>query len=120
MSFADVLDAKPKEPKLYQILGCNERSTTDQIIAEYRARVRDFHPDKLSKNESPEGLNEKFLELQSTHWANPKTQPSIAAMPSEKKPESSNKSFSETLESRWPESDRYQSSAASAFRNYQL
>ncbi|EGT37871.1 hypothetical protein CAEBREN_30865 [Caenorhabditis brenneri] len=41
-------------------------------------------------------------------------------MPSEKKPESSNKSFSETLESRWPESDRYQSSAASAFRNYQL
>ncbi|CAL2040762.1 unnamed protein product [Caenorhabditis brenneri] len=159
MSFADVLDAKPKEPKLYQILGCNERSTTEQIIAEYRARVRDFHPDKLSKNESPEGLNEKFLELQnaytvltsesrrktydswlhspfpvsfedftksqdtfqmSTHWANPKTQPSIAAMPSEKKSESSNKSFSETLESRWPESDRYQSSAASAFRNYQL
>uniref|UniRef100_A0A1I7TDG7 J domain-containing protein n=1 Tax=Caenorhabditis tropicalis TaxID=1561998 RepID=A0A1I7TDG7_9PELO len=159
MSFADILDSKAKEPRLYQILGCDERATTDQITAEYRARVRDFHPDKVSKEESPKNSTDKFMELQnaysiltsesrrkaydswlhspfpasfeeftksqdtfqmSTHWAIPKTQPSIAAKPSEKLPASSKDDFSKKSESRWPETDRYQSSVASAFRNYTL
>ncbi|XP_070544475.1 dnaJ homolog subfamily C member 12-like [Ptychodera flava] len=42
-----VLDYKPKdEDDFYKILGCDELSTTDQINAEYRARVLACHPDK--------------------------------------------------------------------------
>ncbi|EFP04778.1 hypothetical protein CRE_29872 [Caenorhabditis remanei] len=157
MSFSDILDAKPKEPKLYQLLGCDEKSTTDQIIAEYRARVRDFHPDKVSKNDDSTGSTEKFIEIQnaysiltsesrrkaydswlhspfpvsfeeftksqdtyqmSTHWAVPKTQPSIKSVPTENDNVKSERN--EKQKSRWSEGDRYQSSAASAFRNYKL
>ncbi|CAI2350123.1 unnamed protein product [Caenorhabditis sp. 36 PRJEB53466] len=155
MSFVDVLAAKPKEPELYRVLGCDEKSSTDQIIAEYRARVREAHPDKTTAERSREAT-EKFHELQnaytiltdksrrraydswlhspfpvtfdefsksldtfqmSTHWAVPKSQPSIA-MPHENMKISENSQ--EKLESRWAEGDRYQSSIASAFRNYKL
>ncbi|XP_061175751.1 dnaJ homolog subfamily C member 12-like [Saccostrea echinata] len=35
-----------KEDDLYNILGCSEHSTTEQILTEYKARVLDLHPDK--------------------------------------------------------------------------
>ncbi|KAI6236030.1 DnaJ-like protein subfamily C member 12 [Aphelenchoides besseyi] len=37
------------EQNLYQILGCTTSSTTEQILAEYRARARQLHPDKQSE-----------------------------------------------------------------------
>lgn len=33
---------------LYDILGCNTDSTQSQILAEFRVRVLDVHPDKCS------------------------------------------------------------------------
>ncbi|CAP24361.2 Protein CBG03468 [Caenorhabditis briggsae] len=158
MSFADILDAKPKEPKLYQILGCDGRATTDQITAEYRSRVRDCHPDKVMKGEESTATTEKFVELQnaysiltsetsrksydswlhspfpvtfeefaksqdkfqmSTHWAVPKTQSSIKDIPSESLTEKLS-TDSDKTSSRWADGDRYQSSTASAFRNYEV
>ena len=32
----------------YELLGCDELSTTEQINAEFRHKVRKFHPDKNS------------------------------------------------------------------------
>uniref|UniRef100_A0A914DLD8 J domain-containing protein n=1 Tax=Acrobeloides nanus TaxID=290746 RepID=A0A914DLD8_9BILA len=41
----------PDNINLYELLGCNKTSTPDQINAEYKARVRDFHPDKVDDSE---------------------------------------------------------------------
>ncbi|CAJ0943576.1 unnamed protein product, partial [Mesorhabditis belari] len=35
-----------KSPKLYEVLGCTKDASGEQIVAEYRARVRNLHPDK--------------------------------------------------------------------------
>ncbi|XP_048761936.1 J domain-containing protein-like isoform X2 [Ostrea edulis] len=35
-----------EEDDLYNILGCSEHSTTEQILVEYKTRVLDHHPDK--------------------------------------------------------------------------
>ena len=37
----------------YKVLGCDRTSTKDQIIAEYKARVRNIHPDKMHHNNKP-------------------------------------------------------------------
>ncbi|KAK0397975.1 hypothetical protein QR680_002369 [Steinernema hermaphroditum] len=39
------------DDNLYGLLGCSKSSTPEQIMAEYRARVRDYHPDKVSPQE---------------------------------------------------------------------
>merc|ERR1712136_329842 len=44
----------------YAILGCNELSSNEQILTEYRILARDFHPDKNSSD----GAKEKFCMLQ--------------------------------------------------------
>ncbi|XP_002730921.1 J domain-containing protein-like [Saccoglossus kowalevskii] len=49
------------EEDFYNILGCDERSTTEQIIAEYKARVLAVHPDK---NPTSPAAVEKFHLLQ--------------------------------------------------------
>lgn len=54
----------------------------------------------------------------STHWAVPKSQPSIAANQPEKL--SQNFKSEKSEKSRWSDGDRYQSSIASAFRNYKV
>ncbi|KAI6227291.1 J domain-containing protein [Aphelenchoides fujianensis] len=40
------------EPNLYEVLGCSPAASTEQIVAEYRARARQFHPDKQEKTET--------------------------------------------------------------------
>jgi DnaJ family protein C protein 12 len=45
----------------YQILGCDELSTTEQICAEYRLQAVNCHPDK--NPEDPDAVN-KFATLQ--------------------------------------------------------
>lgn len=47
---------------LYDILGCTPQSTPSQILAEYRVRVLDTHPDKKSFIKSKENDIE-FCEL---------------------------------------------------------
>uniref|UniRef100_A0A0R3S5Z3 J domain-containing protein n=1 Tax=Elaeophora elaphi TaxID=1147741 RepID=A0A0R3S5Z3_9BILA len=46
-------------PDYYAILGCNRCSTTSQIMADYRKRIRQLHPDKSFKQ-----VPEIFYELQ--------------------------------------------------------
>ncbi|XP_040572863.1 dnaJ homolog subfamily C member 12 [Lepeophtheirus salmonis] len=46
---------KDKKEDYYNILGCVRSSTKEQILAEYRARVKSVHPDK--QGESEEILN---------------------------------------------------------------
>ncbi|CAD5215054.1 unnamed protein product [Bursaphelenchus okinawaensis] len=43
---------------LYAVLGCPSTATTDQILSEYKARVRQFHPDKQT------GRDDQFCQLQ--------------------------------------------------------
>ncbi|CAD5220851.1 unnamed protein product [Bursaphelenchus xylophilus] len=43
---------------LYSILGCTSAATTEQILTEYKARVRQFHPDKK------DGTDSEFCRLQ--------------------------------------------------------
>jgi len=45
----------------YELLGCDESSTVEQICAEYRARVLEVHPDKNLKDPD---ATEKFKRLQ--------------------------------------------------------
>uniref|UniRef100_A0A1I7Y656 J domain-containing protein n=1 Tax=Steinernema glaseri TaxID=37863 RepID=A0A1I7Y656_9BILA len=53
---SDDMDApnlqKLGDSDLYGLLGCSKFATSEQIMAEYRARVRDCHPDKTSDNGS--------------------------------------------------------------------
>ncbi|KAL3981806.1 DnaJ domain family protein [Acanthocheilonema viteae] len=46
-------------PNYYAILGCDQHSTKSQIMAEYRQRIRQLHPDKSFKQ-----VPEIFYELQ--------------------------------------------------------
>ncbi|KAF8374063.1 hypothetical protein PRIPAC_80492 [Pristionchus pacificus] len=46
-----------KRGALYEVLGCNERSSQEQIMAEYRVRAREMHPDKS-------GDDKEFLKIQ--------------------------------------------------------
>ncbi|VDK22973.1 unnamed protein product [Anisakis simplex] len=59
-------DGSTSEPdELYAILGCAKTATIPQILAEYRARVRDFHPDTSDSAASePKHTNERFIKLQ--------------------------------------------------------
>ncbi|KAF5304253.1 hypothetical protein FQA39_LY09780 [Lamprigera yunnana] len=45
----------------YAILGCDENSTVEQIVAEYKVRALQFHPDKNAGNAEAQ---EKFQKLQ--------------------------------------------------------
>ena len=52
-----------KEENLYEILGCAETSTKEQIATEYRLRIRKCHPDKLlSARDEPPGSEIRKLE----------------------------------------------------------
>ncbi|VDO31516.1 unnamed protein product [Haemonchus placei] len=53
-----------KEPEFYQALGCDRSSSIEQITAEYRARVKYLHPDKL--DEADPKKHEEYLQLQVT------------------------------------------------------
>lgn len=46
----DILNYK-KEEDYYQILGCDENSSVEQINAEYKIRARQLHPDKNDGDE---------------------------------------------------------------------
>uniref|UniRef100_A0A915EBZ1 J domain-containing protein n=1 Tax=Ditylenchus dipsaci TaxID=166011 RepID=A0A915EBZ1_9BILA len=39
---------------LYTLLGCDATSTTDQILAEFRSKVREIHPDKMEAAQKSE------------------------------------------------------------------
>ncbi|XP_071483460.1 dnaJ homolog subfamily C member 12-like [Diadema antillarum] len=59
---ADIWAVERKlEDDYYWLLGCDELSTTEQINAEFKARVRDVHPDKCPDDPS---AVEKFKKLQ--------------------------------------------------------
>ncbi|KAI1716608.1 dnaJ domain-containing protein [Ditylenchus destructor] len=42
------------QENLYTLLGCDATSTSEQILAEYRARVREIHPDKMEATQKAE------------------------------------------------------------------
>jgi hypothetical protein len=42
-------EADPNED-YYGLLGCNASASTEQIIAEYKARAKDCHPDRKNQN----------------------------------------------------------------------
>ncbi|KAK6015548.1 DnaJ domain protein [Ostertagia ostertagi] len=54
-----------KVPEFYQTLGCDRNSSLEQITAEYRARVKYLHPDKL--DEADPIKHEEYLRLQSAY-----------------------------------------------------
>jgi len=45
--FEELFNKNTDEPDLYKLLDCNEYSTHEQIVAEYRAKSLKFHPDKF-------------------------------------------------------------------------
>ncbi|XGW30070.1 hypothetical protein V3C99_009244 [Haemonchus contortus] len=62
----EILGGKSKkEPEFYQALGCDRSSSIEQITAEYRARVKYLHPDKL--DEADPKKHEEYLQLQSAY-----------------------------------------------------
>lgn len=44
--------ARKSDDDFYVILGCDETSSTEQILAEYKAKALDLHPDKNLNDES--------------------------------------------------------------------
>ncbi|KAL6740390.1 hypothetical protein Aduo_013748 [Ancylostoma duodenale] len=68
MDFVDQVlnNENPKEPEYYLALGCDRSSTIDQITAEYRARVKFLHPDKLLDGNA-EQKRDEYLRLQSAY-----------------------------------------------------
>lgn len=52
---------RKEEEDFYALLGCDENSTTEQIVAEYKVRALQFHPDK---NEGNKEAEMKFQQLQ--------------------------------------------------------
>lgn len=57
----DVLDGrKPKD--LYQVLGCSQTSTQEQIKTEYKQRVLDCHPDLHPNDEASRVLFHELTE----------------------------------------------------------
>uniref|UniRef100_A0A915AXX8 J domain-containing protein n=1 Tax=Parascaris univalens TaxID=6257 RepID=A0A915AXX8_PARUN len=65
---SDIVDAvlygegASKGDGLYAILGCSTNATIPQILAEYRERVRDCHPDTAEGD--PHEACERFMKLQ--------------------------------------------------------
>lgn len=58
----DIFNFQPdEEENFYKIIGCSENSNTEQIIAEYKARVLSCHPDK---NPGDQVAEKKFQQLQ--------------------------------------------------------
>ncbi|KAL6052420.1 DnaJ subfamily C member 12 [Balamuthia mandrillaris] len=53
MNTADFLYGQNKEDSYYQVLGCDPNSSKSQIVAEYKARVKDLHPDKQPAGSDP-------------------------------------------------------------------
>ncbi|XP_046853656.1 J domain-containing protein-like [Xenia sp. Carnegie-2017] len=51
-----------EETDLYEILGCDELSSQEQIIAEYKIRARALHPDKIPESGNRDAT-EKFITL---------------------------------------------------------
>ncbi|CAD6196704.1 unnamed protein product [Caenorhabditis auriculariae] len=67
MSFIDsMLNSQKKVGEFYDLLGCDRSSTAEQIQAEYRSRVRAFHPDKFPEEER-EHANAMFSALQNAY-----------------------------------------------------
>ena len=54
-------EADPNED-YYGLLGCDSSASTEQIIAEYKARAKDCHPDRNSAVAQPQS-REKFQHL---------------------------------------------------------
>ncbi|KAF2894495.1 hypothetical protein ILUMI_11695 [Ignelater luminosus] len=62
MSVDQILNYKRSEDEdYYAILGCDEHSSLEQILAEYKVRALQYHPDK---NEGNKEAEEKFQKLQ--------------------------------------------------------
>uniref|UniRef100_A0A1B6DPJ5 J domain-containing protein n=1 Tax=Clastoptera arizonana TaxID=38151 RepID=A0A1B6DPJ5_9HEMI len=51
---------KKSDDDLYAIVGCDETATVEQIIAEYKVRALQYHPDK---NDGDKDLEAKFQQL---------------------------------------------------------
>lgn len=49
-----------EETDLYEILGCDELSSQEQIIAEYKIRAKALHPDKIPERVDRDAT-EKFI-----------------------------------------------------------
>lgn len=47
-------EADPNED-YYGLLGCDASASTEQIIAEYKARAKDCHPDRKNQNAAAQG-----------------------------------------------------------------
>lgn len=63
MNVDSILDYKadPNED-FYALLGCDPSASSEQIIAEFKARARDVHPDKNSDPKSQE-LFQRLLKV---------------------------------------------------------
>lgn len=53
---------RSEDEELYAILGCDETATPEQIIAEYKARALQFHPDKNDGDKDAEAKFQKLKE----------------------------------------------------------
>ncbi|KAI4491019.1 hypothetical protein M0802_010522 [Mischocyttarus mexicanus] len=61
MSVDDVINYKPDEDEdLYALLCCDEGSTVEQIIAEYKALALQYHPDKNAGDKEAEAKFQKL------------------------------------------------------------
>lgn len=61
MSVDDVINYKPDEDEdLYALLSCDESSTVEQIIAEYKALALQYHPDKNAGDKEAEAKFQKL------------------------------------------------------------
>ncbi|CAB3406272.1 unnamed protein product [Caenorhabditis bovis] len=142
MSFVDaILASEKKKPEFYEILGCDRSSTTAQIQAEFRARVRSVHPDKNEEgkcefqklqeayatltNESKRKLYDSWLDSpipgsfeEFTRNADAIKMSTHWATPKSQAMISIGRDVDEN--SKWSDGRRYQSDVASKFRNYQL
>ncbi|CAI5447944.1 unnamed protein product [Caenorhabditis angaria] len=68
MSFVDaILGGTTKKAEYYEVLGCDRNASLEQIQAEYKARVRGCHPDKVAEIGDEEKIklaNLEFSKLQ--------------------------------------------------------
>lgn len=67
----DILNYK-KEEDFYEILGCDENSSVEQINAEYKVRARQLHPDKNDGDED-KGKEFQLIQLAKNTLTNPET-----------------------------------------------
>ncbi|TMS37572.1 hypothetical protein L596_004475 [Steinernema carpocapsae] len=61
MDSSSETEKRGDQDDLYGLLGCSKSATLEQILAEYRARVRDYHPDKVGTQS--EDVTKKFQRL---------------------------------------------------------